>query len=74
MANFKVLFVGAEDEENLAIRYLAAVLEREGNSVEIAACSKKSDFANVLKAVKKSRPGLIAVSMPFQSLLQCFLN
>lgn len=70
----RVLLVGAEDEENLAIRYLAAVVEEEGNATEIVACSRRSDFRNVLNAVEKTKPELIAVSLAFQSLTPMYFD
>ena len=39
----KVLFIGSEDEENLSIRYPAAVLVKAGHTVEIAPFSVPED-------------------------------
>ncbi|NOZ81591.1 MAG: B12-binding domain-containing radical SAM protein [Candidatus Micrarchaeota archaeon] len=72
--DLKVLLVGAEEEENLSIRYLAAVLDEKGYHAEIAGCSDYKDFRGVIKTVKKSRPGLIGISIAFQRLASMFFE
>ena len=62
----RVVLVGAEVEENLATRYLAAALERAGHQVRLSAFSTASDAAAVLKAVKTEQPGLVGLSITFQ--------
>jgi radical SAM superfamily enzyme YgiQ (UPF0313 family) len=70
----KILLVGAEDEENLAIRYLGAELEKKGHQVKISGCSHYSEFDNVLGKIKLFNPDMVAVSMAFQSLATMFLE
>lgn len=70
----KVLLVGAEDEENLAIRYLGAELQEKGHNTRIVPCSNNNDFSGVLKELKSFHPDLVAVSMAFQSLAPMFLE
>jgi len=70
----KVLLIGAEDEENLALRYLAAVLEEDGHKVKIVPCSRYQQFSNVLKTVSREKPHLIGFSIAFQSLAKMFFN
>lgn len=70
----KVLLVGAEDEENLAIRYLAAVLKGHGHYVKIAPCSRSNDFPSVLKKLKSFDPDLVGISIAFQSLACMFFD
>jgi len=70
----KVLLIGAEDEENLAIRYLGAELENNKYLVSIAPCSSYNQFSEVLKEVKSFDPDIVAVSMAFQSLATMFLE
>lgn len=70
----KVLLVGAEDEENLAIRYLGAELIRNGNQVKIAGCSNYQMFKNVLDEFESFQPDMVAVSMAFQSMAIMFLD
>ncbi|MBI5460515.1 radical SAM protein [Methanobacterium sp.] len=70
----KVLLVGAEDEENLAIRYLGAELQKKEHTIKIAPCSNNNDFSGVLKELKSFHPDMVAVSMAFQSLAPMFLE
>ncbi|NYB52263.1 MAG: cobalamin B12-binding domain-containing protein [Methanobacteriaceae archaeon] len=70
----KVLLIGSENEENLAIRYLGAELQSKGHSVKIVPCSDYKDFPNVLKQLKSFKPNLVAVSMAFQSKATMFLD
>jgi anaerobic magnesium-protoporphyrin IX monomethyl ester cyclase len=70
----KILLVGAEDEENLAIRYLGAELQEKGHNARIAPCSNNNDISGVLKELKSFHPDLVAVSMAFQSLAPMFLE
>lgn len=70
----KVLLVGAEDEENLAIRYLGAQLQENGHTVRIVPCSNRNEFSGVLKELRSFDPDMVAVSMAFQSLAPMFLE
>ena len=70
----KILLIGAEDEENLAIRYLGAELQNKKHLVRIAPCSNYHQFQGVLKEVKSFDPDIVAVSMAFQSLATMFLE
>jgi len=69
----KAILIGAEDEENLAIRYLAAILKCEGHEVRIISCSRYNDFSQVLLKVKSWNPNMVVVSMAFQSMAFMFL-
>lgn len=70
----KVLFIASEDEENLSVRYPAAALIQAGHAIEIAPFSAPKDTDRVLKQIKKFRPGLIAISMAFQSKAPAFFD
>ncbi len=61
-----VLLVGAELEENLALRYLAASLEAAGHAAHFATFDRPSDTAAVLGAARRVRPDVIGMSMTFQ--------
>ncbi len=74
MKKAKVLLIGAEDEENLALRYLAAVLEKEGHKVKIVPCSQYKDFTNVFKTVTIEKPQLIGISIAFQQLAMMYFE
>ncbi|MBI5533949.1 MAG: cobalamin B12-binding domain-containing protein [Deltaproteobacteria bacterium] len=62
----RVLLVGAELEENLATRYLAASLERAGHQVCLAPFGDKADADRVAELVRCQTPGLVGLSMTFQ--------
>lgn len=62
-----VLLIGAEIEENLAIRYLGACLAVRGHAAAIVHCCSSQDFANVLTEIRRKHPEIIAISMAFQS-------
>lgn len=70
----RAVFIGAEDEENLAIRYLGAVLVENQHLVKIVPCSNHEDISNTLKETKSFKPQLIGISMNFQSLALMFLE
>jgi len=70
----KILLVGAEDEENLAIRYLGAELQKLGHVVKIIPYSNYNEFQGVLKEFEEFNPDIVAVSMAFQSLATMFLD
>jgi len=61
-----VLLVGAELEENLALRYLAAALEAAGHRPHFATFDNEGDTADVLATAARVRPSVIGMSMTFQ--------
>ena len=61
-----VLLVGAELEENLALRYLAAALEKRGHRASFATFDRASDGPTVLDAVARETPDVVGMSMTFQ--------
>jgi anaerobic magnesium-protoporphyrin IX monomethyl ester cyclase len=61
-----VLLVGAEELENLATRYLAAVLRQHGFSVELAPFSTADEADAVVRQAIAGRPRLIGLSIIFQ--------
>lgn len=70
----RTVLVGAEDEENLAIRYLGAVLFENQHQVKIVPCYKYEDIPKALKIINSFDPHLIGISMCFQSLGLLFLE
>lgn len=74
MNHGRALLIGAEDEENLAIRYLGAELNKNGHEVRIVPCSRYQDFALVLEELKTFNPDMVAVSIAFQSMGNMFLD
>lgn len=61
-----VLLVGAELEENLALRYLAASLELQGTRAHFATFDRPTDTDGVLDAVRRVNPAVVGMSMTFQ--------
>jgi anaerobic magnesium-protoporphyrin IX monomethyl ester cyclase len=70
----RVLLIGAEDEENLALRYLAAVLVKDGHKVVICPCSDRHQFKDALKQISKFKPHLIGISFAFQQLAPLYFQ
>jgi radical SAM superfamily enzyme YgiQ (UPF0313 family) len=62
----QILLVGAELEENLAIRSLAASAERAGHETSLAPFASEGDTAAVVAAVQRARPDVVGLSMTFQ--------
>lgn len=61
-----VTLVGAELEENLAIRYLASALESAGHSAGLLTLSDPSDTTAVVEQVMRTGPALVGMSVAFQ--------
>lgn len=70
----RVLLVGAEDEENLSLRYLAAALQADGYRWEIVAFNSYLDSGLVLRKAKLFSPTIIGLSMVFQIRAKEFLH
>jgi len=62
----RVLLVGAELEENLALRYLAASLQKRGHVATFATFDRASDAPTVLGAARRDAPDVVGMSMTFQ--------
>ncbi len=61
----KVALVGAELEENLGLRYMASVLERQGHQVEIIPFNSQCDISHAVGRVSAFGPQIIGLSMVF---------
>jgi radical SAM superfamily enzyme YgiQ (UPF0313 family) len=61
-----VLLVGAELEENLALRYLASAVKGAGHTFELAAFDHPRQTADVVAAAKARPPALIGLAATFQ--------
>ena len=63
-----VALVGPEEEENLALRYLAAGLEAGGFGVDIVPFNCEQDLSRALQAIMGADPApiLVGVSLAFQ--------
>jgi anaerobic magnesium-protoporphyrin IX monomethyl ester cyclase len=69
-----VLLIGAEELENLATRYLAAVLRQHGYSVELAPFSTAGDMDAVVQRAQLTQPRLVGLSIIFQYRAPEFLE
>jgi anaerobic magnesium-protoporphyrin IX monomethyl ester cyclase len=61
----KVALVGAELEENLGLRYMAAALEGKGHEVELIPFNRESDIPAVVAQVTAGKPDITGLSMVF---------
>ncbi|OGQ59025.1 MAG: hypothetical protein A3J24_08410 [Deltaproteobacteria bacterium RIFCSPLOWO2_02_FULL_53_8] len=66
----RVALVGYEDQDNLGVRYIAAVLKEAGHAVSVIVYSK--DHEAVVEKVIRERPDVVGLSLIFQSLLPEF--
>ena len=63
----KVSLIGAELEENLGLRYMAAVLEAAGHQVRIIPFNAERDLAQTVTQTLEFSPDIAALSMIFTS-------
>jgi anaerobic magnesium-protoporphyrin IX monomethyl ester cyclase len=61
----KVALVGAELEENLGLRYMAAVLEERGHQVELVPFNTEHDITSATQQVNAYAPEITGLSMVF---------
>src|SRR5262249_44210421 len=62
----RVALVGAELEENLGLRYLAAALARAGHEAEIVAFDGPDEIPDVAAALARGGHDVIGLSLMFQ--------
>jgi radical SAM superfamily enzyme YgiQ (UPF0313 family) len=61
-----VALIGAEHEENLSLRYLAAAVEACGYGAELVAFDHDAQLPEVVDRVLAARPLVVGISVPFQ--------
>lgn len=61
----KIVLIGAELEENLGLRYMAAGLERDGHEIHVKAFNSDADLDKVVAQVTTFDPQLAGLSMVF---------
>lgn len=61
----RVALVGAELEENLGLRYMAAVLEKCGHEVELVPFNKGQDIPQAVRQIAAFGPDIAGFSMVF---------
>ena len=69
-----IALIGAELEENLALRYIASSLESKGHQVEIIAFNSEYDRPAVIEQVIAIKPALTGLSMIFTNRGREFCN
>ncbi|MBI5499528.1 MAG: B12-binding domain-containing radical SAM protein, partial [Deltaproteobacteria bacterium] len=62
----KVVLIGAEREENLSTRYLAAALRRAGHEAVLVAFGGPEELEAAIRETTEAGPGLVGLSMVFQ--------
>jgi radical SAM superfamily enzyme YgiQ (UPF0313 family) len=67
-----VTLIGAGQEENLALGYLASSLQRAGHQAEVLAFDGPGDARLVVESVSRARPGLVGMSVAFQHRIADF--
>lgn len=70
----RISLIGAELEENLGLRYIAAALEHRGHNVEIVPLNSKYDIPNAVKQVAAFAPQITGLSMVFTSRAREFCH
>jgi len=71
MHNCDVLLVGAEDQENLGIRSIAAFLEDNGIRAEVQPFHEGAE-ETVLASIRAKKPGIVGFSLIFQTMFDTF--
>lgn len=69
-----VVLIGAEIEENLALRYLVSACERAGMRAVVVPFAAEPEIARVATAALAERPLVIGLSMTFQSRCREFIQ
>jgi hypothetical protein len=70
----KISLVGAELEENLGLRYMAAALEQENNIVQIIPFNTRNDIPQAVREVGHFKPDVVGLSMVFTSRAREFCS
>jgi radical SAM superfamily enzyme YgiQ (UPF0313 family) len=69
-----IALIGAEYEENLSLRYLAAALCEEGFTSELVPFHQVSETDAILARIRALDPLVVGISVPFQLRAREFLN
>ncbi len=62
----KVVLVGPELEENLALRYLCSAMYKAHHECEIVPFNRRSDVGSAARAILRQRPALVGLSLVAQ--------
>ncbi len=69
-----IALIGAEFEENLSIRYLAAALAQDGFTAELVPFHNAAETAAIVRRIAGLDPLAVGISVPFQLRAREFLN
>jgi anaerobic magnesium-protoporphyrin IX monomethyl ester cyclase len=72
--NRPILLVGAEFEENLSLRYLAAAVGEDGEESVLLPFNHTGQAADIVRQVIAADPLLVGISIPFQVRAREFLD
>ena len=70
----KVALIGAELEENLGLRYMAAALEEQGHQAETIAYNSERGLSQTVSQTLAFAPDIVGLSMVFTSRAREFCN
>lgn len=68
-----VVLVGPIQQENLALQYLAAAVERAGHRAELVAYSYRSELEGAVQAVLDRAPDVVGLGIAFQNNIEDYL-
>ena len=69
-----VLLVGAEFEENLSLRYLAAAVEEDGEASVLLPFNRAAQADEIVRQAAAADPLVVGISIPFQLRAREFLD
>jgi hypothetical protein len=68
----RAVLVGPNQQENLALQYLAAAAERAGHDARLVGYNSRDDLSRVLVFIEKDPPDLVGLGMAFQFAIDDF--
>jgi anaerobic magnesium-protoporphyrin IX monomethyl ester cyclase len=69
-----VALVGAEFEENLSLRYLAAAVEQDGFEAALIPFAEAAEIGAVVRRIQRLDPLVVGLSVPFQTRARACLD
>jgi radical SAM superfamily enzyme YgiQ (UPF0313 family) len=70
----RVALVGPDQQENLALQYLASSVKAAGHAVDLVRFSSRQDLGECVRAVITSRPDLVGQGISFQYAVQDYMD
>jgi anaerobic magnesium-protoporphyrin IX monomethyl ester cyclase len=66
VSGMRAVLLGPNQQENLALQYLAAAARQAGHEARLVAFNSRTDIANATKAVIELGPDIVGIAMQFQ--------